>query len=176
MLLALDISTTQTGYAIGAKGRRPKWGVFRPGGMPREERIQFIAASVAQAVRETGCTQVVAEEISVSSYKRADGSKADGNMKTAIALGEAHGAIKNELIKLRIRMTVFNLSSARAQLGIRKDLGIKGAPKKEHVQQWLRNQGMPTVNDDEADALVIWLAVMMEKTATKMDPTLRLKL
>lgn len=175
MLLALDISTTQTGYAIGAQGRRPKWGVFRPGNMPREERIQFIAASVRQAVLSTGCKQVIAEAVSVGSFKRADGTKGAGSLTVAVALAEAHGAIKNELIKLGIRMTTMNLASARSQLGIRVDLGIKGAPKKADVQQWLKNQSYPTVNDDEADALVIWLAVMLEKTGTNMDPTLKVK-
>lgn len=175
MLLALDISTTQTGYAIGAKGRRPNWGVFRPGGMPREERIQFIAASVVQAVKLRGVDQVVAEAVSVGSFKRADGTKGAGSLSVAVALAEAHGAIKNELIKLGIRMTTMNLASARSQLGIRVDLGIKGAPKKADVQLWLKNQGLPTVNDDEADALVVWLAMMLDKTGTKLDPTLKVK-
>jgi hypothetical protein len=171
MLLALDISTTQTGYCVGVPTMRPRYGVFRPKqAMSREERIYFTACCVAQAVKGMVVTKVVAEAVSVGGWVKKDGTKGAGSLMSAVALAEAHGAIRNELWRcFKLRMENFNLASARSQLGIRQELGIKGAPGKADVRRWLKNQGYPTVNDDEADALAIWLALCMGKTGTTIS-------
>jgi hypothetical protein len=132
-----------------------------------------MAASAVQMAKATGAIKVVAEQVSVGSFTKKDGSKGAGNLQSALALSEAHGAIRYALRPLGLVMTTFNLSSARAQLGIRTDLGIKGAPKKDDVRRWLTAQGFPTVNGDEADALVIWLAVHLGKAPAMPTPQAR---
>lgn len=169
MLLTLDISTVQTGYCVGALGRRPRWGVMRPGNLPRDERIAYMAESVVQMVKATGADQVVAEQVSVGHGARA-------NFNSAVALAEAHGAIRYALRPTGLTMATMNLATARKELGIRLALGIKGNPKKEDARRWLTAQGYPTVNGDEADALVLWLAVTMGRTGTTMQPQLRPRL
>ena len=165
MILALDISTVQTGYCVGAVNKKPRWGVFRPqGALSRTERIAFMAASVAQLVKSLHVRQVVAEQLSVTSYKRADGTKGGANFKSAEALAECRGVIKHELRRFLLPMTDVNLQSARSKLGIRERMGIeKGGVKKADVIQWLRNNGVPVDNGDEADAIVVWMAVSLGK-------------
>jgi len=165
MLLALDLSTTQTGYAVGAPGRRPRWGVFRPGNLTRDERVAYMAASVVQLCKAMGVTKVVAEQVSVVGKVQ---------MLSAVALAECHGAVRYALRPLGLTMATLNLSSVRAQLGIREALGIKGAPKKPDVVRWVQAQGYPVTNGDEADALAIYLAVILGKVPT-MDPTLKVR-
>jgi hypothetical protein len=178
VLLALDISTAQTGYCCGVPTGRPRFGVFTPkASLDRIQRIHFMACSVANAVKAIGADQVVAEGVNVGSYTDKKGNKGKGNLMSALALAEAHGAIKNELWRVfKIRMATLNMSNARSVLGIRKELGIEGNPKKADVLRWLRAQGYPVVNDDEADALVIWLAMVMQKTGTTISrPDLKLR-
>lgn len=167
MLLTLDLSTTQSGYCVGLPGRRPRWGVFRPGNLPKDDRVAYMAASIVQLCKATGVRQVVAEQVSVGAGMRA-------NFSSSVALAECHGAVRYALRPLGLSMATFNLATARAQLGIRVALGIKGNPKKEDVIRWLTSQGYPTANGDEADALAIWLAVVMGKTPT-LDPSLKVK-
>lgn len=164
MLLTLDLSTVQSGYCVGAAGRRPRWGVFRPGNLSRDERIAYMAASVAQLCQATGVNRVVAEAVSVGSFSRADGTKGAGNLMSAVALAEVHGAVKFAIRPQGLRMETLNLSTARKDAGVRLDLGIKGAPNKDDCRRWLAAKGYPTMNGDEADALVLWRALLEPRT------------
>lgn len=168
MLLTLDISTVQTGYAIGAADRRPRWGVFRPGNLPREHRVNAIKHSILRTVKLMGVKAVVAEAVSVGGWQKKDGKKGGGNFQTALTLAEAHGVIKDAMLEARIPYETVNLSSARARLGIRYDLGIDGQLRKDDIREWLARQGYPTVNADEADAMVIYQAVMLGKVHCKV--------
>lgn len=164
-LLALDVSTTQTGYCIGAPNTKPRFGAIRPpASMSRTERIAYIAAEILMLAKAMRAKRVVMEQLSVTSYKRQDGTKADANFKSAEAMAECRGVIKHVLRPLFVAVTDANMQSARARLGIRASLGIeKGGVKKAHVLQWLRNHQIPVDNGDEADAIVIWLAVSLGK-------------
>lgn len=164
MLVTLDLSTVQTGYCAGAAGRRPRYGVFRPGNLPRDERTAYMAASVAQLCQSVGARRVVAEAVSVGSFTKSDGTKGPGNLMSAVALAEVHGAVKYALRPLGLTMETLNLSTARKDAGVRLDLGIKGAPNKDDCRRWLAAKGFPTMNGDEADALVLWRALLEPRT------------
>lgn len=174
MLLTLDISTTATGYCVGIPGQRPRCGAFKPGNLDRVQRIYFMAASAVNAVQKTGADQVVAEAVSVGSWGNKDGKKGAGSFTSAGALFEAHGAVKNELWRVcKMRMETMNLSTARSQLGIRK---LPGQTWKQAVMGWCIAQGYAVTDDNAADALAIWLAVVMGKTGTTISqPGLKLK-
>lgn len=174
MLLTLDISTTATGYCVGAPGSRPRFGAFKPGNLDRTQRIYFMACSVVHAVKTTGADQVVAEAVSVGSWTNKNGKAGAGNFMNAGALNQAHGAISNELWRVcKLRMETMNLATARSQLGIRK---APGQTWKQAVISWCRAQGYAVQDDNAADALAIWLAVVMGKTGTTISqPGLKLK-
>src|SRR4051812_41251823 len=86
-VLALDLSTTSTGWAVGAPGGKPEIvGTIRPANDPRAttpaSRMLTIARAVSGICKAHGCTFVIAEQLN-----------SDVNMNTTRVLGQVAGAV-----------------------------------------------------------------------------------
>lgn len=164
MILTLDLSTTQTGWAYGPEGRREPtaWGSIKPKStLHRPSRIAHIVAELRPMLIDPLTQRVVAEDLNVGSQQRKDGQKAKGSMTSVIALAEVRGAIQHELWKERgLEIEYAHPSTVRASLKIQ---GIKGLPNKDDIRIVLDRMGIKTANTDESDAVAVFWATFLRK-------------
>lgn len=133
-LLTLDLSTTETGYCIGAD-KPVVWGVIKPkSSLDLEARNSYIA----QEVSAMACDDIVAEALH---YAR--------GMKTVRALFMLHGAVQQTLMPKRI--TWMHQASVYKVLGLGKQDKNKGLA-------YVNKMGYKTRNLNESDAILMWLA------------------
>jgi hypothetical protein len=161
-LLALDLSTRRTGWCLQRKGKPIEWGSFDPGDFEVGIRTYYMAEKISRLAKWLAedaadpLEHVVAEDIGLFQGSARDKKQ---NLSTLIVLAELRGAVAFEVRRVAgIGVAFLPLSTVRATLKIREELGLKGAPKKQHVQQWLERKGYKTGNDDEADAVAVFLA------------------
>lgn len=164
-LLALDLSTKQSGWALGpmSKPYPEAWGsIAPPPKLHRPSRIEKTVAGLAPLLLDPVVTRVVAEDIGVAPFKRKDGTKGDANFKTALVLAELRGAVQFVLWRKRgIELELANLSTVKAELNLHKTFALKGLPTKEDLRIVFDRMGMETKNDDESDAIAVWIATRM---------------
>ena len=153
-LLALDLSTTCTGWAVGeSESLRPKtYGHIKPKAqLFRPSRIEQTVAEVMNIARMESVEKVVAEDINA-------GQGGTSSFQTALALAELRGALQLDLWRWRgLTLELANLSTIKSKLAVARQLQMKGTPKKEHVRQLLRRLNYHPENDDESDAIAVWL-------------------
>ena len=154
MILALDLSTTCTGWAWGPEGRREPaaWGSIKPKStLHRPSRISHIVAELRPMLVDTRTVRIVAEDLNVGSQI---GGR--GNMKSVIALAEVRGAIQYVLWKERgLEIEYAHPSTVKAALKIK---GIKGLPTKDDIRLVLERMGIKTANTDESAAVAVFWA------------------
>lgn len=164
-LLALDLSTSQTGWAVGPShlARPSYWGsVSAAPKLHRATRIWQNVKQLTPLLMDKEVTRVVAEDIGVAPYTRKDGSKGDSNFKTALTLAELRGAIQLDLWRSRgIELELANLSTVKSTLNITKAFALKGLPTKADLRIVFDRMGMATANEDESDAIAVWMATRM---------------
>jgi Holliday junction resolvasome RuvABC endonuclease subunit len=139
--LALDLSTTSTGWAIG-NGSPEAWGTIKPPAKAGViERIAFVVDESLKLFRDFAIEAVAIEE---SNYAR--------NMKVARALLGLRGALVLEFWRASGKEP-----AAFHRLSILKALGLKAADGKEGVIRLLAAQGYNAETEDEADAIAVLL-------------------
>lgn len=163
MILALDLSTTQTGWAYGSEGttRPSAWGSIKPKSkINRPDRIQEIVRDLLPFVQDPQTLRIVAEDLNVGSQQRKDGEKSHGNMRSVIALAELRGAIQYEAWRAGIEVEYAHPSTVKAALKIQ---GLKGLPTKDDIRIVLDRIGIETANTDESDAVAVFWATNVRK-------------
>ena len=159
MILTLDISTTQTGWCWGdpSTERPAGWGSLKPKSTThRPSRIAFMLQGMTPFLDSPDLKRVIAEDLSV-------GSKAGGkgNMKAITALAECRGVIQHQFwVKRGITVEYANLSTVKSAC---KPRGFKGLPTKADLRSLFSSMGMETKNEDESDAIAVWIATKGRK-------------
>lgn len=170
MLLALDLSTTCTGWAYGDPNNiRPmSWGSIKPKStLHRTSRIAQIVNELNPLMDDQRLTRVVAEDISVGTFTKKDGVKGAGNFKSSLALAEIRGALAFRLWDKRgMDIELANLSTVKSTLNINKTFAIRGTPTKADLRIIFDRMGMETKNEDESDAIAVWIATQMRREQT----------
>ncbi len=161
-LLALDFSTTQTGWAFGPieKGPYPEaWGSFTAPKNHRPSRIAQTVKYLGAFIRDPETVRFVAEDIAAAPFKRKDGTKGNANFKTGLILAELRGAFQFELWNERgIELELANQSTVKSTLALNKSFSFKGTPNKDDLRIIFDQMGMVTENTDESDAIAVWIA------------------
>ena len=158
-LLALDISTTSTGYAIFKEKELISSGIIAPTGNAIT-RIEKIAEKINELMLEYNPDIIYAEEPEPAFVKN--------NIDVYRKLTFAHGAIAIVLNHYSKEMKLCSSSHWRKQVGIKTGRGITRAQLKPlDIAKANELFNLNTKNDDLADAVLIgWSYIVEHNTAT----------
>ncbi len=168
-LLALDLSTTQTGIAYDNELGQRILCTIKPKG-ERYQRIQETADRIAEIVATNKLTTAYAEDVNV-------GRGLKFNMMSLVALGELRGAVQYRLNRdFSMKIIYMHNATIKSLLGIQQYFGMKKQPKKEDVEKWIRIRGFKPANLDESDAAALILAAEAQEKINRMMPSLPMTL
>ncbi|RME82017.1 MAG: crossover junction endodeoxyribonuclease RuvC [Zetaproteobacteria bacterium] len=136
-ILGLDPGSQKTGFAVldvlGGTHRAARFGVWRPRGRTRAERLAMLAESLAALIAETRPMLAAVEEPFVAR-----------NARSALALGEARGALLAECARAKVPVRGFAPSAvkqaitgygradkAQIQFMVQRLLGLARAPAED---------------------------------------------
>lgn len=143
-ILALDPSTSETGFCISEDGKILRLGTIKPGStLDLPERLVYIKEEMVTLVLQEHIDDLILEDIYLkffSSYS---------------ALAKLQGAILIKWWEIRFSKPLLYGKANE----MRRIVGIKGnAKKKEIMQELNKNLGTHFTNDNIADAVVLTLA------------------
>jgi len=154
-ILALDISTTSTGYAIFQNKKLIAYGVIAPTSKNVITRIEKIADEVNLLMLEYQPDIIYAEEPEPAFVKN--------NIDVYRKLTFAHGAIAIVLNHYSKEMKLCSSSHWRKQVGIKTGRGVARAQLKPlDIAKANELFNLNTKNDDLADAVLIGQAYINE--------------
>ena len=160
-LLALDISTTSTGYAIFKEKELILSGIIAPTGNVIT-RIEKIAEKVNELMLEYNPDIIYAEEPEPAFVKN--------NIDVYRKLTFAHGAIAIVLNHYSKEMKLCSSSHWRKQVGIKTGRGITRAQLKPlDIAKANELFNLNTKNDDLADAVLIGWSYIVEYGTTAKE-------
>lgn len=148
-LLALDLSTHASGYAVFANGTISTSGVVIQNEKDLLKRVTEMTNHIVSLAKVYEIDKVIAEEVLTSTFK--------GNIQTTKALLYLQGAVAIALKRdLNLDMEFIYPNSWRAVCGIQTGRGIKREElKKKDIEFAEKTYGIKCKTDDEADALGI---------------------
>lgn len=160
-ILALDISTTSTGYAIFQEKKLVDYGVIAPAGNVIT-RIEQIADRVAELMNQYHPDIIYSEEPEPAFVKN--------NIDVYRKLTFAHGAIAIVLNHHQKEMKLCSSSHWRKIVGIKTGRGITRAQLKPiDVAKANELFNLNTKNDDIADAVLIGWSYVLEFEGSAAD-------
>ena len=154
-ILALDLSTKSTGYAVYDDNKLIEYGCITASSTDFINRIQKIIQELDVKLQKHQPSKVVAEEV------RPEGGYGVGNQKTHKALMYLQAALEflvHDNYSKRVNIEYIYPSSWRAAIGIKTGRGVKRTSLKEADIAFVEETFGITVNDDEADAICIGFA------------------
>lgn len=157
IILALDISTKMTGYAVYNNHELIASGFAASTKENVYDRIQIITAKIKDIVQEYKPDKVVAEEPEPAFVRN--------NLNVYRKLTFAHGDLCMMLHKYKLTMELCTSSHWRALVGIKTGRGVTRAMLKPKDIAKVKELYNKDVNDDEADAILIGLAYVKEHGA-----------
>lgn len=148
-VLALDISTKSTGYAVFDEGELVQSGCITATSASVLERIEKITKELEEKVDIDSIDKVIVEDPLPAFCGH--------NVAVYKALTYAQGSIAIMLHRHNrsLKMEFFTSSEWRAKCGIHTGRGIKRDSLKQLDIDFVKENYNKTVNDDEADAIGI---------------------
>lgn len=150
IILALDLSTKSSGYAVFDNQELIKHGYITAGSANLYHRIQKMADEIKTIAEENKVQKAVIEDVIPEDVK--------GNQKVFKALIYLQGFITCALDSLDIPFEFYTASEWRKKCGIHTGRGIKRESLKPLDIKFVQNQFGLKVNDDEADAICLGFA------------------
>ena len=150
-ILALDLSTKQSGYALGEDKNLIKHGYISASARDPIKRIIKMRDQIGKIVKNEAIQKIVMEQV-----------RPQFNSHTSKILMWLQAAIviKAYEINPKIQYDFIGASTWRAALKIKQGRGIKREQLKPQDIQYVKNKYNITVNDDQADAICIFDAYM----------------
>jgi hypothetical protein len=177
-VLCLDISTKQTGWAVGTAGQAPRLtGVIHyPDNISEARRFAHLSDSITAVAKVNGCGFVIFSEF----YHTPNPEAARANLGL-------RGAMMADFSRLGIEPLPIAEITARKAAGV--DVGMKLWPEEEDAQKKVKKKkrdmkfrvafalkqlGLSYATDDEADAAILLLGALAvveigEKKAVDLD-------
>lgn len=146
-LLALDLSLNETGYCIDRGIEGVESGIFSPNEkLSQYEKIEYNLATILSMVKKWDIDLVAIESGAFAV-----------NSSSRNILAEQQGVIKHELLKRNVGVAEVSITT------IKKFITGKGNANKKLVMQCLRdNHNVFSDNDNECDAIALYLYVMSQ--------------
>lgn len=154
IVLALDLSTKQSGYALGMDGKLEKHGFFSASDKNPIKRIIKMRDQIIKLLKIYNIKKIIMEQVRPEYNSH--------TMKILMWL-QAATVIAAYEIDPQIQCEFIGASSWRAQLKIKQGRGIKRNQLKPQDIQYVKNKYNIQVNDDEADAICIFDAYWLKQ-------------
>lgn len=146
-LLALDLSTKSSGYALGEKDNLLKHGYISASSKDVIKRIIKMRDQIAEIIIQNNIQKIVMEQVR---------PEYNSHTNKVLMWLQAAIAIKTYEINPKIQCDFIGASEWRAALNIKQGRGIKRNQLKPRDIQYVKNKYNVNVNDDEADAICIF--------------------
>lgn len=154
IVLALDLSTKQSGYALGGDGQLEKHGFISASNNNPIKRIIKMRDQITKILKIYNIKKIIMEQVRPEYNSH--------TMKILMWLQAAIGIAAYE-IDPQIQCEFIGASSWRAQLKIKQGRGVKRNQLKPQDIQYVKNKYNIQVNDDEADAICIFDAYWLKQ-------------
>lgn len=151
--ISLDTSTSETGYAVFINGKYIRSGVLNPEkNLAGQNKMDDMCRKIISFLNQELPDIVIIERMSVGR-----------NVKTARMLAEIIGVVYGWCLAQEL---VFFQDLTPSQW--RSALGLQGKGKRDELKResinYVNQQGIPVVSDNEADAICIGLAYINQFT------------
>ena len=150
IILALDLSTKSSGYAIFNNQELIKHGYITAGSSNLYHRIHKMTDEIKTIAEENKVEKAVIEDVIPDDVK--------GNQKVFKALMYLQGFITDVLDSLNIPFIFYTASEWRKKCKIHTGRGVLRESLKPKDIEFVQNQFGIKVNDDEADAICLGFA------------------
>lgn len=154
IILALDLSTKQSGYALGVDGELEKHGFISASNNNPIKRIIKMRDQITKILKIYNIKKIIMEQV-----------RPEYNSHTMKILMWLQAAIVIAAYEIdpQIQCEFIGASSWRAQLKIKQGRGVKRNQLKPQDIQYVKNKYNIQVNDDEADAICIFDAYWLKQ-------------
>jgi Holliday junction resolvasome RuvABC endonuclease subunit len=161
MILALDLSSKSSGYAVGDGENLVDHGCITSASTSNIKRIIKMRDELVEIMKKYNITEIVTEEVRTD-YKNAQTYKVLNWVQAAVVIAAFE-------INPKIEITYIQPSSWRAAVGIHTGRGIKRETLKQEDILYVKNKYGLTVGDDEADAIGILDAYIAKNLSNEIN-------
>jgi Holliday junction resolvasome RuvABC endonuclease subunit len=161
MILALDLSSKSSGYAVGDGLELIDHGCVTSASTSNIKRIIKMRDEISEVIKKYNITEIVTEEVRTD-YKNAQTYKVLNWVQAAVVIASYE-------INPKIEITYIQPSSWRAAVGIHTGRGIKRDTLKQADIQYVKDKYNLIVGDDEADAIGILNAYITKNTSNEIN-------
>lgn len=152
-ILALDLSTKQSGYAIGQNGSLQTHGFISASSKDVMKRIIKMRDQLSKLIKNNKINKIIMEEVR---------PQYNSHTNKVLMWLQAVIAVAAYQIDPSIECQFIGASSWRAILKIKQGRGIKRDQLKPQDIQYVQNKYNIIVNDDQADAICIFDAYCLK--------------
>ena len=153
ILIALDESTTCTGYAVFANGELIKHGIFSFKSKDVLERVSLIMEEIENLINTYKPNNMVIEDVQITM-----------NAATAKSLLGLQFMIEVYAHRNNISCETYRTTKWRKILGLSNSRSLDRKAKKQETIDYLKDKyGIDVLKDDESDAIAIGTAYLLER-------------
>lgn len=153
ILIALDESTTCTGYAVFDDGELIEHGIFSFKSKDVLERVSLIMEEIEELIKTYKPDNIVIEDVQITM-----------NAATAKSLLGLQFMIEVYAHKNNISCKTYRTTKWRKILGLSNSRSLDRKAKKQETIDYVKNKyGIEILKDDESDAIAIGTAYLLER-------------
>lgn len=153
ILIALDESTTCTGYAVFDDGKLIKHGLFALKSKDVLERVSYIMEEIEKLIKTYKPDNMVIEDVQITM-----------NAATAKSLLGLQFMIEVYAHRNNISCETYRTTKWRKILGLSNSRSLDRKAKKQETINYVKDKyGIDVLKDDESDAIAIGTAYLLER-------------
>ena len=153
ILIALDESTTSTGYAVFRNSTLIEHGIFSSKSKDVLERVSYIMEEIEKLIKRYKPNDMIIEDVQITM-----------NAATAKSLLGLQFMIEIYAHRNNISCETYRTTKWRKILGLSNSRTLDRKAKKQETIDYVKNKyGIEVLKDDESDAIAIGAAFLLEK-------------
>lgn len=157
ILIALDESTTSTGYAIFKNNTLIDHGIFSSKSKNVLERVSYIIEEIEKIIKKYKPNDMIIEDVQITM-----------NAATTRSLLGLQFMIEMYAYKNNISCEKYRTTKWRRILGLSNSNTLDRKAKKQETTDYIKNKyNIEILKDDESDAIAIGTAYLLEKNEKK---------
>ena len=157
ILIALDESTTSTGYAVFRNSTLIEHGIFSSKSKNVLERVSYIMEEIEKLIKRYKPNDMIIEDVQITM-----------NAATAKSLLGLQFMIEIYAHRNNISCETYRTTKWRKILGLSNSRALDRKAKKQETIDYIKNKyDIEILKDDESDAIAIGVAYLLEKSEKK---------
>lgn len=157
ILIALDESTTSTGYAVFRNSALIEHGIFSSKSKDVLERVSYIMEEIEKLIKRYKPNDMIIEDVQITM-----------NAATAKSLLGLQFMIEIYAHRNNISCETYRTTKWRKILGLSNSRDLDRKAKKQETIDYIKNKyDIEILKDDESDAIAIGVAYLLEKSEKK---------